>query len=236
MLLQMCNVCILLCVFLVWLFFRSVWFLFPFGSVSAVVFPPMSRLVSVRFGSLWCALLVVSVLFCFVSFRFVLFFFGSLSVRLVSSRCALFGFVLCCFGVIFGSVRFGSVRFCYASLGWLVGWFSSPFRFLTVETAGTQEAGGQKPRVLSIDDYYMAEVPLEGTDERGLKRKGVVMKYQPDAEMEEVLPFFFFFFFFFSKHFFLFQVLWTSRGHRRLPFAPPPPPDSCPSFFMAQRV
>ena len=50
-----------------------------------------------------------------------------------------------------------------------------------------QEAGGQKPRVLSIDDYYMAEVAEEGTDERGLKKKKLVMKYQPDVEMEEVL-------------------------------------------------
>ena len=50
----------------------------------------------------------------------------------------------------------------------------------------TQEAGGQKPRVLSIDDYYMAEVTEEKTDERGVKRKVAVMKYQHDAEMEEV--------------------------------------------------
>lgn len=49
-----------------------------------------------------------------------------------------------------------------------------------------QEAGGQKPRVLSIDDYYMAEVMEEKTDERGVKRKVAVMKYQHDAEMEEV--------------------------------------------------
>ncbi|CAN0443471.1 unnamed protein product, partial [Ectocarpus fasciculatus] len=46
------------------------------------------------------------------------------------------------------------------------------------------EAGGQKPRVLSIDDYYMAEVMEEKTDERGVKRKVAVMKYQHDAEME----------------------------------------------------
>ncbi|CAN0524603.1 unnamed protein product, partial [Ectocarpus sp. 12 AP-2014] len=49
------------------------------------------------------------------------------------------------------------------------------------------EAGGQKPRVLSIDDYYMTEVMEEKTDERGVKRKVAVMKYQHDAEMEEVL-------------------------------------------------
>lgn len=49
-----------------------------------------------------------------------------------------------------------------------------------------QEAGGQKPRVLSIDDYYMTEVTEEKTDERGLKRKMAVMKYQHDDGMEEV--------------------------------------------------
>lgn len=49
-----------------------------------------------------------------------------------------------------------------------------------------QEAGGQKPRVLSIDDYYMTEVMEETTDERGMKRKTRVMKYQHDADMEEV--------------------------------------------------
>ncbi|CAN0483940.1 unnamed protein product, partial [Ectocarpus sp. 8 AP-2014] len=48
------------------------------------------------------------------------------------------------------------------------------------------EAGGQKPRVLSIDDYYMTEVMEEKTDERGVKRKVAVTKYQHDAEMEEV--------------------------------------------------
>lgn len=41
--------------------------------------------------------------------------------------------------------------------------------------------------MLSIDDYYMAEVMEEKTDERGAKRKVAVMKYQHDAEMEEVL-------------------------------------------------
>ncbi|CAM9291058.1 unnamed protein product [Scytosiphon promiscuus] len=48
------------------------------------------------------------------------------------------------------------------------------------------EAGGQKPRVLSIDDYYMNEVTEEKTDERGVKRKVAVMKYQHDVEMEEL--------------------------------------------------
>ena len=55
-----------------------------------------------------------------------------------------------------------------------------------IRSTDTQEAGGQKPRVLSIDDYYMAEVDEERTDERGVKRKVAVMKYQHDAEMEEV--------------------------------------------------
>lgn len=41
--------------------------------------------------------------------------------------------------------------------------------------------------MLSIDDYYMAEVMEEKTDERGVKRKVAVTKYQHDAEMEEVL-------------------------------------------------
>lgn len=49
-----------------------------------------------------------------------------------------------------------------------------------------QEVSGQKPRVLSIDDYYMTEVTEEKKDERGVKRKMAVMKYQHDAEMEEV--------------------------------------------------
>lgn len=49
-----------------------------------------------------------------------------------------------------------------------------------------QEAGGQKPRVLSIDDYYMAEVTEEKMDERGIKRKMSVMKYQHDSDMDEV--------------------------------------------------
>lgn len=40
--------------------------------------------------------------------------------------------------------------------------------------------------MLSIDDYYMTEVTEEKTDERGVKRKVAVMKYQHDAEMEEV--------------------------------------------------
>lgn len=42
--------------------------------------------------------------------------------------------------------------------------------------------------MLSIDDYYMAEVTEERTDERGIKRKVAVMKYQHDVEMEEVMP------------------------------------------------
>ena len=85
----------------------------------------------------------------------------------------------------FGSLRFALLVFSLRFVCVFVFALLSLFR-LTVQTAGTQEAGGQKPRVLSIDDYYMAEVPEEGTDERGLKRKGIVMKYQPDAEMEEV--------------------------------------------------
>ncbi|CAN0192966.1 unnamed protein product, partial [Discosporangium mesarthrocarpum] len=48
------------------------------------------------------------------------------------------------------------------------------------------EFGGQKPRLLSIDDYYMAEVTEEKVDERGIKRKVPVLKYQHDQDMEEV--------------------------------------------------
>lgn len=40
--------------------------------------------------------------------------------------------------------------------------------------------------MLSIDDYYMTEVTEEKTDERGVRRKMSVMKYQHDADMEEV--------------------------------------------------
>lgn len=43
--------------------------------------------------------------------------------------------------------------------------------------------------MLSIDDYYMTEVTEEKKDDRGVKRKMAVMKYQHDAEMEEVKRF-----------------------------------------------
>lgn len=40
--------------------------------------------------------------------------------------------------------------------------------------------------MLSIDDYYMTEVTEEIRDERGIKRKTAVMKYQHDPDMDEV--------------------------------------------------